>query len=233
MTLLHTYHDIATKIWPMHEIRQETTTPATLRLSINLPSGTRHIGRLTKLRNECNTTNKLHSEKAHDPDQNPPHITRKITQILQRTTPITTKKAHQLCSKAIGDIIRKASHTLSDKLRQKENTRYDTSLKYYHNKLRINAGIDSRARDQSRVKTLTHPSTKELQTTPQEVISIVTEHNELKQKRATPEYLPEAPWTQPQNPDKFTMSPPAHTNPRSPETLDTYITKSHYDRAIN
>jgi hypothetical protein len=27
------------------------------------------------------------------------------------------------------------------------------------------------------------------------------------------------------------MAPPAHTNPRPPETLDTYITKSHYDRA--
>jgi len=29
------------------------------------------------------------------------------------------------------------------------------------------------------------------------------------------------------------MSPPAHTNPRSPKTLNTYITKSHYNRAIN
>jgi hypothetical protein len=29
------------------------------------------------------------------------------------------------------------------------------------------------------------------------------------------------------------MSPSAHTNPHSPETLDTYITKSRYDRAIN
>ncbi len=29
------------------------------------------------------------------------------------------------------------------------------------------------------------------------------------------------------------MAPPTHTNPRPPETLDTYITKSHYDRAIN
>ena len=29
------------------------------------------------------------------------------------------------------------------------------------------------------------------------------------------------------------MAPPEHTSPHSPKTLDTYITKSHYDRAIN
>ena len=29
------------------------------------------------------------------------------------------------------------------------------------------------------------------------------------------------------------MAPPAYTNPRLPEILDTYVTKSHYDRAIN
>ena len=29
------------------------------------------------------------------------------------------------------------------------------------------------------------------------------------------------------------MAQPAHTNPRSLETLDTYITISHYDKAIN
>ena len=93
--------------------------------------------------------------------------------------------------------------------------------------------LTPRARDQPRVTALTHPSTKELQTTPQEIISIVTKHYELEQKRATPEHLPEAPWTKPQNPNNFTMSPPAHIHPQPRETLDTYITKSQYDRAIN
>ena len=48
-----------------------------------------------------------------------------------------------------------------------------------------------------------------------------------------PSHLPDTPWTQPQNPDNFTMAPPAHTNPRSLEILDPYITNSDYDRAIN
>ena len=38
----------------------------------------------------------------------------------------------------------------------------------------------------------------------------------------------------PQNPDNITMDPPtAHANPHSLETLDKYITKKHYDKAIN
>ena len=64
-------------------------------------------------------------------------------------------------------------------------------------------------------------------------MAIVTLHDELEQKRATPGPLPKAPWTQPQNPDIFTMLPPAQTNPSSSKTLDTYITKSHYNRATN
>jgi hypothetical protein len=192
MTLLHNYHDIATKIWPMQETRQEATTPASLKPPISR-AGLRQIGRLAKLRNECNTTTKLYPEIVNDPVLNPPHINQKNNQILQPAIPITTKEAHHQCSKAIGNIIRKASQTLTDKLRQKENIRYDKSPKHYHNNLKINAGINPRARDQPRVTALTHPTTKELQTTPQEVISIVTKHYELEQKRATPEHLPEAP----------------------------------------
>jgi hypothetical protein len=206
MTLLHTYHDIATKIWPMQETRQESTPNTTLRPPISR-AGIRQIGRLAKLRNECNTTIKQHPEITTDPNLNPPHINQKIIQILQPDTPITTKEAQQQCSKAIGTIIRKASQTLTDKLRLKENNRYDKSPKHYHNNLKINAGINPRARDQPRVTALTHPITNKLQTTPQEVISIVTSHYELEQKRATPEQLPAAPWTQPQHPDNFTRSP--------------------------
>ena len=72
------------------------------------------------------------------------------------------KEAHQQCSKAIGDRIRKASHTLPDKLRHKENNNYDKSPKHYYNNLKINAGINPRARDPLRVTTLTNPNTKEL-----------------------------------------------------------------------
>jgi hypothetical protein len=71
-----------------------------------------------------------------------------------------TKAAHQQCSKAIVDIIRKSSHPLSDKLWHKENNSYDKCPKQYHNNLKINAGINPRARDQPRVTALTNPNTK-------------------------------------------------------------------------
>jgi hypothetical protein len=214
----------------MQETRQETTTTATFKPPISR-AGRRQIGRLAKLRNECNTPKKLYLEIVNDPDLNPPHTNQTINQILQPATPITTKEAHHQCSKAIENIIRKASHMLTDKLRQKENKKYDKSPKHYHNNLKISADINPRARDQPRVTALTHPSTNESQTTPQEFISIVTKHYELEQKRATPEHLPEAPWTQPQHPCNFTMYPLAQINTRSAKTLDKYITKSHYDRA--
>ena len=86
---------------------------------------------------------------------------------------------------------------LSDILRHKENNSYDKSPKHYHNNLKMNAGINPRVRDQPRVTALTNPNTQELQTNPHEVISIVTKHYDLEQKRATPEHLPDAPWTQP------------------------------------
>jgi len=161
MTLLHTYHNIATKIWPMHPTGQETPIPAPLTPPI-FRAEIIQIGRLAKLGNECNTTTKLHSEKANDPDLNPLHINLKIKQILQPTVPITTKEAHQYCSKSIGDKIRKASHTLSDKLRHKESNSYDKSPKHYHNNLKINAGINPRAWNQPRITALTNPNTKEL-----------------------------------------------------------------------
>ena len=85
----------------------------------------------------------------------------------------------------IGDIIRKASHTLTGKLRRKENNSYDKSPKHYHNNLKINAGINPRARDHPRVTDFTNPSTKELQTTLHEVISIVNKHYELEKKGYT------------------------------------------------
>jgi len=51
---------------------------------------------------------------------------------------------------------------------------------------------------------------------------------------ATPEHLPDAPWTQSHSPDNCNMAPPSqHTNPHPLETLDKYITKSQYGRAIN
>ena len=110
-------------------------------------AGLRQKGRLAKLRNECNATTKQHPEIADDSDLNPLHMTLKINQILQPSTPLTTKESHQQCSKAISEIIGKASHTLSDKVRDKENNSYDKIPKHYHNNLKIHAGINPRARD--------------------------------------------------------------------------------------
>ena len=46
-----------------------------------------------------------------------------------------------------------------------------------------------------------------------------------------PNHLQQAPWTLPQNPDNFEVTPPTHgTTPHPATTLDTYITRIHYDR---
>ena len=137
-------------------------------------AGLRQIGILAKLRNECNTTTKLYPEIANDSDINPLHINLKINQIFQTTTPLKTRESHHQCSKAIGNIIRKASHALSTRFRDKEHYSYDQSPEHYHNNLKINSGIIPGARDQPKVTALTISTTNKLQRSPQEVISIVT-----------------------------------------------------------
>ena len=79
---------------------------------------------------------------------------------------------------------------------------------------------------------LRHPITNITHNTPQEVIDIVTKHYTKEQQRATPNTLPQAPWTLPQNPDNFVVTPPTQDKtPHPTPTLDTYITRGHYDRA--
>ena len=91
-----------------------------------------------------------------------------------------------------------------------------------------------RPRHQLRVTSLTNPNIKTLQTNQHEVVSIVTTHYEMEQKRATLDHLTDAPWTQPHNQDNFTITPASpHTKPHPVEILDKHITKSHYDIAIN
>ena len=66
--------------------------------------------------------------------------------------------------------------------------------------------------------------------TPQEFTYIVTTHYSKEQQRAKPYYIPQTPWTQSENPDNFEVTPPTHdTTPHPVTTLDTYITRSHYD----
>ena len=161
--------------------RQDTPMPVQIKPHISR-AGLRQVGRLAKLRNECNTTAKLHPEIANDSDLKPLHVSLKIYQILQPITPLTTKEAHHQCSKAIGNIIRKANHMLSDKIRDKESNSYDKSPKCYHNILKIYTVIIPRARDQPRITALTNPITKKLQTISQEAISIVTSHYEQENK---------------------------------------------------
>ena len=80
--------------------------------------------------------------------------------------------------------------------------------------------------------TLIHPLTNTIHNTPQDVIDIVTTHYTKEQQRATQDHLPQAPWTQPQNPDNFEVtSLTQDTTPHLTPTLDTYITRGHYDRA--
>ena len=77
----------------------------------------------------------------------PIHMSEKITTLLSPATPVSTSKAHKQCNKAIGAIVRQASDTLTEKLRDKENKIYDKSPKYYHNNLEMSAGLLPRARD--------------------------------------------------------------------------------------
>jgi hypothetical protein len=82
------------------------------------------------------------------------------------------------------------------------------------------------------VTALRHPVTNTNHNTPQDVIDIVTTHYTKEQQRVTPDHLPQAPWTQPQDPDNFEITPPTQDKtPHPTPTLDIYITRAHYDRA--
>jgi hypothetical protein len=175
MTIIHEYHDIATKIWPMQTQRPDTTTITQPKPPISR-AGLRQISRLAKLRNECNKTAKLNPEASTDHEQNPIYINNKINTILNPVHPISTSEAHKQCNKAIGTIVRHASNTLNEKLRDKENDSYDKSPKQCHNNLTISAGLLPRAKDQPKVTALRHPATNITPNTPQAVIDIVTTH---------------------------------------------------------
>jgi len=112
----------------MQPLRHDTTPPTQLNPPISR-AGLRQIGRLAKLRNECNNTTKHHPEIANHTGLNPIHINLKIAQILKPSTPLTTIEAKHKCSRDICTH-KKASNTLSDKLRDSKNKSYDKSSKY-------------------------------------------------------------------------------------------------------
>ena len=165
MTIIHEYHDIATQIWPMQTQRPDTPTITQPRPPISKVN-LRQISRLAKVRNECNKNTKLYPETSTDHELNPIHINEKINTITKSAQPISTSEAHKQCNKAIGTIVRQASNTLNEKLRDKENATYDNGPKHYHNNLKISAGLLPRARDQPKVTTLRHPTTNILHKTP-------------------------------------------------------------------
>jgi len=68
----------------------------------------------------------------------------------------------------MGNIVRKANNTLSDKLREKETRSCDFSPKQYRNKKKISAGLLPRASVQPWVTTLTKK--KASNTNPKETI---------------------------------------------------------------
>ena len=183
----------------MQTPRQDTPVTTQLKPLISR-AGLKQIGRLAKLRNECNKTTKLYPKASTDHAMTPIHINKKITTLLNPKKPISTSEAHKQCNKVIGTIVRQASNPLTEKLRDKENKIYDKSPKHYHNNRKTSAGLLPRARDQlPTVTTLRHPPTNTMHNTPQEVIGIVTSHYTKEQQRASPDHLPQAPWTQPQN----------------------------------
>ena len=78
MTIIYGYHDIATTIWPMQQPRHDTTPPTQPKPPISR-AGLRQIGRIAKLRNECNNITKHHPEITNNADLDPIHINLKIT----------------------------------------------------------------------------------------------------------------------------------------------------------
>jgi hypothetical protein len=157
----------------MQTPRSDTTTNTQPKSPISR-AGLRQISRLTKLRNECNKSAKLNPDASKDHEQNSIHTNIKINTILNPAQLISTSEAHKQCNKAIGTILRHASNTLNEKLRDRENDSYDKSPKHYQNNLKIGAGLLPRAKDQPKVTALRHPVTNITHNVPQEVIDIVT-----------------------------------------------------------
>jgi hypothetical protein len=130
MTILHEYHDITTTIWPMQSPRHDTTPPTQLKPPISR-AGQRQIGRLAKLRNECNHTTKHHPETPNNADLNPIHINLKITQILKPTTPLITIETQHQCSRNIGTIKKTAkSEIKKTRVMTKAPNTTTTTLRY-------------------------------------------------------------------------------------------------------
>ncbi len=102
------------------------------------------------------------------------HVNEKITTILNPAKSISTSEGHKQCKKEIGTIVKQASNTLNEKLRDKENTSYDKIPKHYDNHLKISTGLLTRARYQPRVTGLRHPLTNTTHNTQQDVLDIVT-----------------------------------------------------------
>ena len=109
---------MATHIWPMQDPRQDLITITQLEPPI-FRSGLRQIGRVAKLRNECNKTTKLYPDAANDHAMSPIHINEKINTLLSPAIPISTLEAHKQCTKAVDMTVRQASNTLTEKLRDK------------------------------------------------------------------------------------------------------------------
>jgi hypothetical protein len=76
----------------LQPLRNYVTTPTQLRPPI-FRAGLRQIGRLVKLRNECDTTTNLHPKIANNPVFNPIHINIKKGNNLKPTRPLSTKEA--------------------------------------------------------------------------------------------------------------------------------------------
>jgi hypothetical protein len=110
----------------MQTQRQDTSTTPQLKPPISR-AGLRQIGRLAKLRNECDKTTKLYPETSTDHAMTPIHINEKITTLLNPANPISTSEAHKQCNKAIGTIVRQTSNALIKYLRDKENISCDKS----------------------------------------------------------------------------------------------------------
>ena len=102
-------------------------------------------------------------------------------------------------------MFKNTSQALTEKQHKQENARYDKNKKAYHKTLKIQAGLIPDSKTLPKRTTVKHPETGAPTSEPQQVIDIVTAHYTKELQCTTPPNLPAAPWTNPNNPDNFTL----------------------------
>ena len=260
MGLISEYYTLATQIWPTHQSSHYTTTAADTAspqrhyTSLLKPPMTkfalRNIRRLSRLRNESAAAVRTQRETPSTPHTNPEEhptqqqipqpasTSQRAQELLETEAPPTLTDTPGLCRKAIASIVRRAHRKLDARLQEKENQRYDRNRKQYPKEMKIAARLLPMSKDLPKLRTVTDPQTGLATSEPTEVVRVVEDHFQEELKRTTPDTLPAAPWTEDtHNPDCYELKPHPGTDAPEPDspntTLNSYLTRGHYDQALS